>query len=142
MRLRNVPGSREAIAEHPLCILEENPQAGNWHTVFGNNHPIHIEVGMGKGQFITTLAQQNPEINYIGIEMYDSVLLRAIQKKEALAEEGQELSNLKFMRMDARLLPEVFEKGEVSRIYLNFSDPWPKARHASRRLTSREFLSR
>ena len=109
---------------------------------FGNNHPIHIEVGMGKGQFITTLAQQNPEINYIGIEMYDSVLLRAIQKKEALAEEGQELSNLKFMRMDARLLPEVFEKGEVSRIYLNFSDPWPKARHASRRLTSREFLSR
>ena len=70
MRLRNVPGSREAIAEHPLCILEENPQAGNWHTVFGNNHPIHIEVGMGKGQFITTLAQQNPEINYIGIEIF------------------------------------------------------------------------
>lgn len=81
MRLRNVPGSREAIAEHPLCILEENPQAGNWHTVFGNNHPIHIEVGMGKGQFITTLAQQNPEINYIGIEKYSSVLIRALVKQ-------------------------------------------------------------
>ena len=82
MRLRNVPGSREAIAEHPLCILEENPQAGNWHTVFGNNHSIHIEVGMGKGQFITTLAQQNPEINYIGIEKYSSVLIRALEKRE------------------------------------------------------------
>ena len=81
MRLRNVPGSREAIAEHPLCILEENPQAGNWHTVFGNNHSIHIEVGMGKGQFITTLAQQNPEINYIGIEKYSSVLIRALEKQ-------------------------------------------------------------
>ena len=78
---------------------------------------------MGKGRFLMDMAKLHPEINYIGIEMYDSVLLRAIQKKEALAEEGQELSNLKFMRMDARLLPEVFEKGEVSRIYLNFSDP-------------------
>ena len=110
--------------------------------IAGSRQNFALEVGMGKGRFLMDMAKLHPEINYIGIEMYDSVLLRAIQKKEALAEEGQELSNLKFMRMDARLLPEVFEKGEVSRIYLNFSDPWPKARHASRRLTSREFLSR
>ena len=84
MRLRNVPGSRETIADHPLCFLEENPQAGNWHTIFGNNNPIRIEVGMGKGQFITTLAQQNPDINYIGIEKYSSVLVRALEKTDAM----------------------------------------------------------
>ena len=143
MRLRNVPGSREAIAEHPLCILEENPQAGNWHTVFGNNHPIHIEVGMGKGQFITELSRRNPEINYIGIERYTSVLYRALQKRELLTEEcGEEFPNLRYLCIDAKDLPEIFGKGEVDRIYLNFSDPWPKERHARRRLTSREFLAR
>lgn len=109
---------------------------------FPTEPAIHLEVGMGKGRFLMDMARLHPEINYIGIEMYDSVLLRAIQKREALAEEGENLSNLMFMRMDARLLPEVFEKGEVAKIYLNFSDPWPKARHASRRLTSREFLAR
>ena len=125
MRLRNVPGSREAIAEHPLCILEENPQAGNWHTVFGNNHPIHIEVGMGKGQFITTLAQQNPEINYIGIEKYSSVLIRALEKTDALETLPE---NLRFVRMDAENICNMFAEHEVDRIYLNFSDPWPKDR--------------
>ena len=142
MRLRNIPGADEAVSASAWVIQDPAAKKGHWNEVFDKEQPLYIEVGMGKGQFITELSRRNPEINYIGIEMYDSVLLRAIQKKEALAEEGQELSNLKFMRMDARLLPEVFEKGEVSRIYLNFSDPWPKARHASRRLTSREFLSR
>lgn len=142
MRLRNIPGAKDAIAESIYVIQNPQENKGNWDKVFPQNQPVHLEVGMGKGRFLMDMAKLHPEINYIGIEMYDSVLLRAIQKKEALAEEGQELSNLKFMRMDARLLPEVFEKGEVSRIYLNFSDPWPKARHASRRLTSREFLSR
>ena len=88
------------------------------------------------------LARLHPDINYIGIEMYDSVLLRALQKREELEENGEVYSNLFFMRVDARLLPEIFEKGEVDKIYLNFSDPWPKARHAKRRLTSREFLAR
>ena len=142
MRLRNIPGAKDAIAESIYVIQNPQENKGNWDKVFPQHQPVHLEVGMGKGRFLMDMAKLHPEINYIGIEMYDSVLLRAIQKKEALAEEGQELSNLKFMRMDARLLPEVFEKGEVSRIYLNFSDPWPKARHASRRLTSREFLSR
>ena len=103
---------------------------------------LHIEVGMGKGRFLMDLARLHPDINYIGIEMYDSVLLRALQKREELEENGEVYSNLFFMRVDARLLPEIFEKGEVDKIYLNFSDPWPKARHAKRRLTSREFLAR
>ena len=136
MRLRNIPGAKDAIEESIYVIQNPQENKGNWNKIFPQNQPVHLEVGMGKGRFLMDMAKLHPEINYIGIEMYDSVLLRAIQKKEALAEEGQELSNLKFMRMDARLLPEVFEKGEVSRIYLNFSDPWPKARHASRRLTS------
>ena len=131
MRLRNITGAKDAIAESIYMIQNPQENKGNWDKVFPQNQPVHLEVGMGKGRFLMDMAKLHPEINYIGIEMYDSVLLRAIQKKEALAEEGQELSNLKFMRMDARLLPEVFEKGEVSRIYLNFSDPWPKARHAS-----------
>ena len=142
MRLRNIPGAKDAIEESIYVIQNPQENKGNWNKVFPQNQPVHLEVGMGKGRFLMDMAKLHPEINYIGIEMYDSVLLRAIQKKEALAEEGQELSNLKFMRMDARLLPEVFEKGEVSRIYLNFSDPWPKDRHAKRRLTSTRFLER
>ena len=139
MRLRNVPGSREIIAEHKLCILEENPQAGKWQEIFGNDHPIHIEVGMGKGQFITTLAIQNADINYIGIEKYSSVLVRALEKVDALE---TPLPNIRFIRMDAENLHMMFEKDEVDRIYLNFSDPWPKDRHAKRRLTSQQFLNR
>ena len=140
MRLRNIPGAKDAIEESIYVIQNPQENKGNWNKIFPQNQPVHLEVGMGKGRFLMDMAKLHPEINYIGIEMYDSVLLRAIQKKEALAEEGQELSNLKFMRMDARLLPEVFEKGEVSRIYLNFSDPWPKDRHARRRLTSTHFF--
>ena len=142
MRLRNIPGAKDAIEESIYVVQEPQAYKGQWENVFKQARPLHIEVGMGKGRFLMDMARLHPEINYVGIEMYDSVLLRVIQKREALAEEGQQLPNLMFMRMDARLLPEVFEKGEVEKIYLNFSDPWPKARHASRRLTSREFLAR
>lgn len=112
MRLRNIPGAKDAIAESIYVIQNPQENKGNWDKVFPQHQPVHLEVGMGKGRFLMDMAKLHPEINYIGIEMYDSVLLRAIQKKEALAEEGQELSNLKFMRMDARLLPEVFEKAK------------------------------
>ena len=97
---------------------------------------------MGKGRFLMDMASLHPEINYIGVEMYDSVLLRALQKRERMEADGEKLDNLKFMCVDARILPDIFEKGEVQRIYLNFSDPWPKDRHARRRLTSHEFLDR
>ena len=142
MRLRHIQGAEETIASSPFVIQEPKQHRGTWNQVFGNSRPLEIEVGMGKGRFIMEKASANPDINYIGIEMYDSVLLRALQKREELEENGEVYSNLFFMRVDARLLPEIFEKGEVDKIYLNFSDPWPKARHAKRRLTSREFLAR
>ena len=139
MRLRNITGSREVIAESPYVVPEAElfDCPGTWNNIFGNNQPIRIEIGMGKGKFIHTMAKEHPEINYIGIEKYSSVLLRAIQKMEA-----EELPNLKFIRMDAEDIAKVFGPGEVDRIYLNFSDPWPKDRHAKRRLESREFLAR
>ena len=139
MRLRNIPGADDAIMRHPIAIKQEKEQRGKWNQIFQNDNPIHIEIGMGKGQFILTLAKQNPNINYIGIERYSSVLLRAIEKYDT--EEFCELQNVRFICMDAMTLPEVFEKNEVSKIYLNFSDPWPKARHARRRLTSTQFLA-
>jgi tRNA (guanine-N7-)-methyltransferase len=137
MRLRNGPGSREAIAESKLSINEPQLLKGKWSEEFGNNHPIRIEIGMGKGKFITRLAMENPEINYIGIEKYSSVLIRAIEKCDSL-----EVPNLRFIRMEAEYICDVFDKGEVDRIYLNFSDPWPKDRHAKRRLTSKQFFER
>ncbi len=137
MRLRNVTGSREVIAASGYVIHEPQRQKGKWQEIFGNDRPIRIEIGMGKGRFIMDLARMNPDINYIGIEKYSSVLIRGIQKMEA-----DPLPNLYFIRMDAEEITSVFGKGEVERIYLNFSDPWPKDRHAKRRLPSREFLHR
>ena len=142
MRLRNIPGAKEVIENSPYVVHEPQKQKGQWSHVFENNHPIHIEVGMGKGRFLMDMAKIHPEVNYVGIEMYDSVLLRALQKREEYEQNEGTLTNLYFMCVDARLLPEIFEKGEVEKIYLNFSDPWPKARHAKRRLTSRQFLER
>lgn len=135
MRLRNIKGAAQAVADSPYCIQTPDGFQGKWHALFANDNPIHIEIGMGKGQFITTLAQENTQINYLGIERYESVLIRALQKMELTP-----LDNLKFLCMDAMLLAQVFAPGEVERIYLNFSDPWPKERHAKRRLTSRVFL--
>lgn len=139
MRLRNITGSREVIADSPYVVQEAvQPKCpGTWKEIFGNENPIHIEIGMGKGKFIYTMAKEHPEINYVGIEKYSSVLLRAIQKMEQ-----EELPNLKFLRMDAEDITKVFGAGEVDRIYLNFSDPWPKDRHAKRRLPSGAFLAR
>ncbi len=138
MRLRNVPGSRDTIAESPFTVKEETTKKGLWNKeVFANDNPIHIEIGMGKGQFIMTLAEQNPHINYVGIEKYSSVLVRAIEKQEE-----KNLPNLFFIRMEAENIADVFAPDEVDRIYLNFSDPWPKDRHAKRRLTSVQFLER
>lgn len=137
MRLRNIPGADEAIADSPHCIQEPMAEKGRWHLIFGNENPIHIEIGMGKGQFIMQLAKEHPDINYIGIERYSSVLLRALQKMEV-----EPLPNIRFLCMDASIITEVFDKEEVAKIYLNFSDPWPKERHAKRRLTSRQFFER
>ncbi len=136
MRLKNIKGASERILEGKYFINNPNEYKGKWHKLFNNNNPIYIEIGMGKGNFIIKNAIENPNINYIGIEMYDSVILRAVEKTNEL-----ELNNLYLIRTDARLIEDVFDK-EIDLIYLNFSDPWPKERHAKRRLTSPRFLAR
>lgn len=141
MRLRNIPGAKDAILNSPYVVTNPEDKRGNWRDVFPSEQPLHMEVGMGKGRFLMDMARLHPDINYLGVEMYDSVLLRAVQKLEERGP-AEEFSNLRFLCVDARLLPDLFARGEIERIYLNFSDPWPKARHAKRRLTSREFLGR
>lgn len=137
MRLRNIKGAREAISDDKFVIHEPEAVKGKWKEVFRNNNPIHIEIGMGKGKFISRLATLNPDINYIGIEKYSSVLIRALEKRADM-----EVDNLFFIRFDAENINDIFDTDEVERIYLNFSDPWPKERHAKRRLTSKEFFAR
>ncbi|WP_019243927.1 MULTISPECIES: tRNA (guanosine(46)-N7)-methyltransferase TrmB [Bacillus] len=136
MRLKFKPWAKEKLQENPQFVIY-NPEEkkGKWHEVFGNDRPLHIEVGTGKGRFITEMAKANPEINYIGIEAYESIIVDALDK---VMNEG--LPNLKLLPFNAADLRDYFDKGEVNRVYLNFSDPWPKKRHAKRRLTYHTFL--
>ena len=136
MRLKHVKGANDVIVKGKYFISQPNNYKGKWGQVFGNNNKIKIEIGMGKGDFIIENAIKYPNVNFIGIEKYDSVIVRAIQKSNEL-----ELDNLKLIRMDALNLENIFDK-EVDTIYLNFSDPWPKDRHAKRRLTSPIFLAK
>ena len=135
MRLRNVKGAGEVIETCFYVIKDYKDYKGNFKKVFKNNNPICIEIGMGKGDFIINMALKYPNINFVGIEKYDSVMFRAIEKIT------DDIPNLRFIRMDAQEIEEVFYK-EVDTIYLNFSDPWPKNRHEDRRLTSLKFLKR
>ncbi|MCR4584231.1 MAG: tRNA (guanosine(46)-N7)-methyltransferase TrmB [Lachnospiraceae bacterium] len=137
MRLKNIPGSRETIAASDLVIHEPEKLKGRWSGEFGRKGRLAIEIGMGKGKFLMGMAEKDPDTDYIGIEKYSSVLLRAIQKLQAAPRD-----NVRLIRMDAEYISDVFAPGEVDVIYLNFSDPWPKDRHAKRRLPSRQFLAR
>ena len=137
MRLRNITGANEYILNSPYVINNCQEYKGKWSELFSNPAPLHIEIGMGKGRFIMEMAKKYPDIHFIGIEMYSSVLLRAVQKLEL-----EPLPNLRFLLLDAKNILDVFEKNEVQKIYLNFSDPWPKDRHAKRRLPSHQFLER
>ena len=137
MRLRKVKNAIERIKATPKSIVDPKSLKGKWKTLFNNENPICLEVGMGKGTFLIELAKKNPDINYIGMEKFDSVLVRACEK-----EEFQTLPNLYFVLGDAVELLDMFEENELDKIYLNFSDPWPKARHEKRRLTSDSFLSK
>ncbi len=136
MRLRHIPGSEETVAKSPYVILDPASLKGKISDVFHNTSPVRIEIGCGKGRFITELAAKDPSTDYIGIERYSSVLLYALGKLEE-----NELHNLMFLCADASMLEEFFAPDEVDRIYLNFPDPWPKDRHAGRRLTSPRFLA-
>ena len=139
MRLRNVKGAREKISASISVIDDPKEYKGRWRELFKNDNPIYIEIGMGKGKFIIENAIKNPNINFIGIEKFSSVLVRAIERKE---NNENDLSNLVFLRFDAEYIEDIFDKSEIGRIYLNFSDPWPKDRHAKRRLTSKEYFKR
>lgn len=137
MRLRNNPEAMPMLEAHPeLVFINPKDMKGKWHDVFENDHPIAIEIGMGKGDFILENAKRYPEINFIGIEKYSTVLAIALNK--ALKQDIPE--NLRFLKEDAAMLPDIFDDGEVDQIFLNFSDPWPKKRHAKRRLTYVSFL--
>ena len=145
MRLRHIKGCEDFIHEADECIEEADARTykGKWHLLFNNNKDIHIEIGMGKGLFIRRMAARYPDINFIGIEKYTSVLMKAIQRlrlERQAAEYDKTAGNLYYACIDASTLKDIFEPGEVSKIYLNFSDPWPKARHSHRRLTDKYFL--
>ena len=135
MRLKNVKGANEIIEKGIYYVDDPSQFKGKWSEYFGNNNPIYVEIGMGKGDFIIQNALKYKDINFIGIEKYDSVIVRAIQKSNEL-----EINNLKIVRIDANKLESIFGM-EVDTIYLNFSDPWPKDRHSKRRLTSSVFLN-
>jgi len=134
MRLRNIRGTKEKVESSKHIINNYKDYRGKWKSIFNNKNPIHIEIGMGKGRYILENALNNPNINYIGIEKYDSVLYKAIKKIDEYT-----LDNLKLIRCDAKEIKEIFNK-EIDTIYLNFPDPWHKDRHHKRRLTSLDFL--
>lgn len=134
MRLKKVKGAEDIINNSSYIIKNPEEYKGQFNKLFNNDKPLHIEIGMGKGDFIIGMAKKYPEINFIGIEKFDSVIARAIQKLE-----DEEIPNLRLIRMDAEKINDVFDH-EVDILYLNFSDPWPKKRHTNRRLTSKPFL--
>ena len=137
MRVRNRKGATELLEAHPqYVILNPADAKGRWQEIFGNDHPIHVEVGSGKGAFVSGMAKANPEINYIGIDIQKSVLSYALDKVLATS-----VPNIKLLWVDGSDLTDYFEDGEIDRLYLNFSDPWPKKRHEKRRLTYQSFLA-
>lgn len=137
MRLRHKPWAREKVDNNPQYVAAApKEQKGKWKELFESDQPIHIEVGTGRGRFVTEMARANPHINYIGIEKFTSVAVDAL---DCMLEAN--LPNVKLINDDANELADYFEKGEVDRVYLNFSDPWPKARHEKRRLTYKTFLA-
>ena len=136
MRLKNVKNASEIISKSSYVVLNPEDNKGKWNSVFKNNNPIDVEIGMGKGDFIIGMAKKYPNVNFIGIEMFDSVIVRAVQKLDM-----KDIPNLKLIRVDANEIESIFDK-EINTIYLNFSDPWPKKRHAKRRLTSDSFLKK
>lgn len=136
LRLRNKPWAKDTLKSEPsIVIYNPEQKRGKWKEVFGNENPIHIEVGTGKGKFLLGMGEKHPNINYIGIEKYDSVLLTAMERVRE-----SNLANIKFLNDDVANLDAFFAEGEMERVYINFTDPWPKKRHEKRRLTFESFL--
>ena len=139
MRLRNVKSAHDRIDSFEHVVQEPKAHKGKWHEFFGNENPIYIEIGMGKGQLLMEHALNNPDINYIGFEKFTVVLVKALDKYRRT---GHELTNLCVIREFAEEILDIFDENEINRVYLNFSDPWPKDRHYKRRLTYRGFLEK
>ena len=137
MRLKKIKNAREIVEKSTYYVNNPEENKGKWQLFFNNNNDIHIEIGMGKGKFIIEMAKKYANINFIGIEKYDSVMVKAVNYVETI----DFLPNLKFVLIDAEKIEDIFDK-EIYRIYLNFSDPWPKSRHEKRRLTSKNFLQK
>lgn len=138
MRLRNKPYAWEKIKQHPEYMIEDPKTCkGKWHEIFGNLHPVHMELGTGRGDFIIGMAKLYPEINFVGIEKFTSVMIDVLEKLLL-----DPLPNVKLMNIDGDMIEEVFDKNELEIIYLNFSDPWPKTRHHKRRLSHENFLKK
>lgn len=137
MRLRRRPETAEKMARYSEFYLVEDAGAtkGNWQALFGNEQPIHLEIGCGKGRFVLGMAEMNPDVNYIAMELHEEVIAQALKKASQTG-----LKNVRFIRENANRVPDIFAEGEIDRVYLNFSDPWPKARHYKRRLTYRGYL--
>ncbi len=137
MRARNKPWAEDHLKAHPQYVpAEPTSHKGKWKSeVFGNSNELHIEVGSGKGRFITEMAKMHPEVNYIAIELSESIAISAL---DLMLE--ADIPNVRLLTINAEILGDVFEGGEVDRVYLNFSDPWPKTRHEKRRLTFKKFL--
>lgn len=138
MRRRNVKNAKQRVESHPeLVILNPKDYKGKWNTLFENDNPIYLEIGMGKGKFLLEHAKTNPNINYIGLEKFDSVIVQAVEKIYPC-----NLNNILLLNVDAEELLDIFDENEISKIFLNFSDPWPKNRHEKRRLSHANFLNR
>lgn len=141
MRLRRIKNIEEKIKKYDdIIIFDAIDKKGNWSSLFKNDNPIYLEIGMGKGKFLLEHARRNPNINYIGCELSDSVIYKAAEKADKARKE-ENINNILMINNDACKLNEIFDKNEINKVYLNFSDPWPKSRHAKRRLTSDIFLS-
>ena len=138
MRRRKVKGADIKLLSYKDYVLRDNIEAlkGKWNEKFNNNNPIHVEFGTGRGKFITTLATQNPDINYIAFEIKEEVLIKGVEK----AVEAN-LNNILFAWADVKNILDYFDEYELSRVYVNFCDPWPKKRWAKRRLTHTNFLN-
>ena len=137
MRLRNMPGSREVFEASPYAVTDIAAARGHWREIFQGRRPLLAELGCGKGRFVTELAAARPDAGFIGIDKYTSVIYKGLKRLEG----AEAPENLRFVCLYASSIEEVFAEGELDGLYLNFSDPWPKKRHADRRLTSRRYLS-
>ncbi len=137
MRVRFDKNAEQTLEQNEIYIKDVQDINGKWKEIFKNDNPLHLEIGMGKGNFILNMAKEFPNINFIGMERNKTILAKAVKKIEK-----ENIKNIRVMSNDAIELEEIFNENELDKIYLNFSDPWPKSKHYKRRLTYKDYLER